>query len=603
MIRHALLFAACTLAPCILSSAQTPPVGPHKSPLAVWVDDQGQTAYVALHTRNAIAVVDLAAGKVLREINVDAGPVDLAVTDDTVYVACARGDTVVLIDRAKHTVRQRVTVGQEPRALWVDRVKKRIYVICHDEQTLCWWDKETEPVHKVELPGFPLHLGARQGWPAMLIVAQRGGEWLNVLVATDKTPRFYGSDVLQGASNVRGLANLMGTPPFVLAHQRPRNKVAATQVAQGWIFTNALTLSHSPDRILAVALLDEPQRGFADPSAVVRSPDLKRLFVASAGTDTVLAIDTEQLLKHTSKRLEAAGSAGSAEGGYYNNAELPDDLTASRHYVVARLAVQANPRCLALSADGKTLVVGNYLGDSLTVIDAAKLKVIRHISLGGPAPDAARRGEVLFNSARMTFQNQFTCASCHPDGASDGLNWDLPRDGIGNFLNTRSLLGVKDTAPYGWHGTSPTLADRVTGTLRTLQQHAPTDQEVSDLVAYLKTLAPPRPLPQKASAHEATVRGKAIFHGKGQCSSCHKRELLDDERPHDIGTRGPGDVSGIFDTPALVGVARSAPYLHDGRAETLEEIFARHNPEHRHGAAHKLTPAEISDLLTYLRSL
>jgi len=56
----------------------------------------------------------------------------------------------------------------------------------------------------------------------------------------------------------------------------------------------------------------------------------------------------------------------------------------------------------------------------------------------------------------MTSIGQFTCASCHP-AAADGLNWDLSRDGIGNFLNTRSLRGVAETAPYGWHGTAPRL--------------------------------------------------------------------------------------------------------------------------------------------------
>src|SRR5439155_26693775 len=143
---------------------------------------------------------------------------------------------------------------------------------------------------------------------------------------------------------------------------------------------------------------------------------------------------------------------------------------------------------LALSGDGKTLVVSNHLADSLTVIDAARLQVVRHIPLGTLKPDAARRGAILFHSSRSTFQGQFSCASCHPGGGSDGLNWDLTRNGVGNFLNTPSLLGVKDTAPYGWHASSPTLEDRVTGTLRTLHQHEPAAQETADLVAYLKTL-------------------------------------------------------------------------------------------------------------------
>src|SRR5439155_15336728 len=147
--------------------------------------------------------------------------------------------------------------------------------------------------------------------------------------------------------------------------------------------------------------------------------------------------------------------------------------------------------------------------------DTVALKVVRHINLGGPAPDAARRGEVLFNSAKPTFSQQFTCASCHPDGGSDGLNWDLPRDGVGNFLNTRSLLGVRDTAPYGWHGSSPTLADRVAGTLRTLQRHEPQGTEVDDLVAYLKALDPPRALPRLKADAAAVARGQALFEGKG----------------------------------------------------------------------------------------
>ena len=66
----------------------------------------------------------------------------------------------------------------------------------------------------------------------------------------------------------------------------------------------------------------------------------------------------------------------------------------------------------------------------LTVIDAVNLKVLKHVPLDGPKPDAARRGEILFHSATLTFQGQFSCASCHPDGGSDGLNWDLTRDGV-----------------------------------------------------------------------------------------------------------------------------------------------------------------------------
>jgi YVTN family beta-propeller protein len=453
------------------------------------------------------------------------------------------------------------------------------------------------------------------------------------------TPRVGFPEVVRGASNLRGLSpahdGTTDLPPdgkknyTLVVGQRPRNEVPATQVAQGWVFVNAVRRSHPLYGSFSLPL-DEPQRGYADPADVVVTPDLRQAFVACAGADTVLALDTSRMLDyflstrpgnppapstraggepppHPRPLAPEAGARGgrTPPAAVYRGGEryALGDLTAGRRYVVARLSTQANPRRLALSGDGKTLVVSNHLADSLTVIDTATRTVVRHIPLGGPAPTPARRGEVLFHSGRMTFQGQFTCASCHPGGGADGLNWDLTRDGVGNFKNTRSLLGVKDTAPYGWEGTSPTLADRVIGTLRTLHQHEPAGTEVADLVAYLRSLPPPRPLPVKGGERGALARGRALFRGKARCAACHHGAALDDARAHDVGTRGPGDTTARFDTPALRGVARTAPYLHDGRAATLEAVFTAHNPRRRHGAAHLLGAEELADLIAYLKSL
>ena len=226
------------------------------------------------------------------------------------------------------------------------------------------------------------------------------------------------------------------------------------------------------------------------------------------------------------------------------------------------MPTQSNPRRLALSGDKKTLVVSNYLSDSLTVIDTETLKVVRHILLGGPEPDAVRRGEILFNSGKMTFHGQFTCASCHPGGGNDGLTWDLTRDGIGNFKKTKSLLGVKDTAPYGWEGSSLTLEDRIAGTLRTLHQHEPDGTEVEDNAAYLRSLPPPRPLPVKDADKPAVARGEKLFADKAQCAKCHPAPTFQDGKRHDIGTRGPTDTTARFDTPSLRGLARARDVPH-----------------------------------------
>jgi cytochrome c peroxidase len=58
-----------------------------------------------------------------------------------------------------------------------------------------------------------------------------------------------------------------------------------------------------------------------------------------------------------------------------------------------------------------------------------------------------------------------------------------------------------------------------------------------------------------------------------------------------------------LDVPHLSGVFDTYPYLHDGRAPTLESIFTGHNSSKLHGRAHELDAAELKDLLEYVRQL
>jgi YVTN family beta-propeller protein len=534
MVKRSLALIGLSLVVLALAARPTPPATPannrpaYENPLDVIVSANGQTALVALSGTQRLALVDLAKGRVKKEI----APVDLL----------KRG------------------------------VKK--------EYPFRNWDPAETPLHGLNSKEVAIH-------------------------HMDVIPHYGNYDYISfragcGTSEDDLKNKKKGQITALLIYRYANTEIPTTQITQGWIFNAAVTFFEGLDYMFPhgdhsdPVALNEPQQGLADPSDAVLSPDGKRAFVAFAGSDKALVIDVYKLKKYLSKKRRRKNK----------RLDKPEfDLTASRHFVIAKLPTQANPRRLGLSGDGKTLVVSNYLADSLTVIDAVNLKVLRHISLGGPKPDAARRGEILFNSAKMTFHRQFTCASCHPNGGSDGLTWDLTRDGIGNFKKTKSLLGVKDTAPYGWHGSSPTLADRVEGTLRTLHQHEPKGNEVADLVAYLKSLPPPKPPTPKEADKPAIARGKKIFQGKGLCANCHRRTALDDGKTHDIGTRGPGDTQSHFDTPALLGVSRNPPYLHDGRTKSLRAIFTDYNPKNRHGAAHKLTGKECDDLITYLESL
>jgi cytochrome c peroxidase len=71
----------------------------------------------------------------------------------------------------------------------------------------------------------------------------------------------------------------------------------------------------------------------------------------------------------------------------------------------------------------------------------------------------------------------------------------------------------------------------------------------------------------------------------------------------DVGTGKATDRSPLVDTPGLNNVVNSAPYLHDGSARTLEEIWTVFNPADRHGVTNDLTKDELNDLIEFLKTL
>jgi cytochrome c peroxidase len=112
----------------------------------------------------------------------------------------------------------------------------------------------------------------------------------------------------------------------------------------------------------------------------------------------------------------------------------------------------------------------------------------------------------------------------------------------------------------------------------------------------------------------AQERGKAIFERTkskqgtdiaeaNQCGYCHSGPKFTNRKQFDIGSGKGSDRSPIIDVPQLPNVAYSAPYLHDGSARSLEEIWTVFNPKDTHGVTNDLTKDELNDLIEYLKTL
>jgi cytochrome c peroxidase len=224
----------------------------------------------------------------------------------------------------------------------------------------------------------------------------------------------------------------------------------------------------------------------------------------------------------------------------------------------------------------------------------------------GAENTAAGKGERLFHDATLGHQNWQSCASCHPDGRVDGLNWDLLNDGIGNPKNTKSLLMSHRTPPAMSLGVRETAEKAVRSGMRHILFARQDEEQARAIEEYLKGLRPVRsPLLANGELSAAAERGQKLFEDPVVgCATCHPAPLFTDLRMHAVGTdHGPQSREERFDTPTLVECWRTAPYLHDGSAVTLHEVLTAKNPEDRHGKTSHLTAEQIEDLAAYVLSL
>jgi hypothetical protein len=111
----------------------------------------------------------------------------------------------------------------------------------------------------------------------------------------------------------------------------------------------------------------------------------------------------------------------------------------------------------------------------------------------------------------------------------------------------------------------------------------------------------------------AQERGKAIFERtvdkfkkpipeSNRCSYCHSGPKGTNQRIFDVGTRKSNDNTGLLKAPMLTNIALTAPYLHDGSARSLEEIWTVYNPDDKHGRTNDLTKDELNDLIEYVKT-
>jgi cytochrome c peroxidase len=402
------------------------------------------------------------------------------------------------------------------------------------------------------------------------------------------TGKLYWKKRIEDAFNLRGLVFAPDGKAIVCAHGIRRSfPVSRENIEKGWVIDSRLTLlpldpRSQPD--LAQIALDTRGRAVGDPHGLAYTADGRHLAITAAGTHELLFLNADHI-------PWASGDPG----------DLIEPSLADGEHKMRRIPVGGRPLTVA-PMDGNCLAVVNYLLDAVQIVDAKAGKVLRTIPLGSPSkPSLARRGEALFYDATRSHNQWFSCNTCHTDGHTCGLTFDTLNDeSYGNPKLTPTLRNVTHTGPWTWHGWQKELGAAAKKSLtETMFGPEPNAEEIKAMVAFLATLEHP-PNPNKPSA--PSRRGEALFHGKANCIRCHKGEHYTSPGVYDVGLEPDGSPYRLWNPPSLRGVWDRGPFLHDGRAVTLEEVLRKHHvPEKLGGEA--LTDEERKDLIAFLRTL
>jgi DNA-binding beta-propeller fold protein YncE len=579
-----------------VSRPEAPVASPYLSPAALAVE--GDTVFIAHATGRKLEAYDLARRRSLWSAALDEEPTGVAAAGSLVYATAghARG-TVYAVDGRTGKVAGRFAAGHSPVAPVVSADGRTLWVSNRYEHTVRAIDLGTRraryvtPVEREPSAAAFSHDGARlfvaNMLPAAAATEAHVAAPVSVIdVASGRVLRTV--RLPDGSTTLRGIAVSPDGAHVYVTHDLGRHRIATTQSDRGWIWTAALSiLDGLTGELRHTILLDDVDRGAASPWGVACSSDGFHLFVAHAGTHELSVIDRGEL----HRRLAAPRK---------------NDLTGVLSFLDGareRIALPGRgPHAIVVK--GNSVLAAEYYSDSLAIVDPAGRRAAS-VRLGPVRPiDTVRRGEMLFHDATVAFQQWFSCSNCHPGGGrADGLNWDLMNDGFGNPKNTRSLLLAAQTPPSMSLGVRKDYFEAVRAGVNLIEFTELPESDLQALAAYIASLAPlPSPALRGGKLSEAAQRG-AKFYEQAECGKCHPGPRYTDLKRYDVGTGRGHERNAEFDTPTLVEVWRTAPYLHDGSAATIEDVLTQANRGDQHGKTSKLTPAQIADLAEYVRSL
>ena len=597
------LLCGSVAAPSVAAEQTTAYLGP----CALVVSLDAKTAFVANADARQLVWIELPAGKIARRIEVPAEPHGLVLSPDgaRLIVTCAAPrSTVLMLDASTGRTLAAFTAGHTAMGPAITPDGKRLYVCNRFDNDVTVIDLAAgATVARVKAVREPIAAAVTPDGGAVFVANHLPNDRLDtypvsavVTVIDTATHQTTMIRLPHGSHSARGLCLAPDGKFAYVTHLVSNFELVPTHVEFGWMSMNVVSILDVQQRKVVNTLgLDESYLAAGNPWGVACTADGKSLCVSHAGTHEVSIVDASAAAGRL-VQLFMSGAVGA----------IPDDPGQG---VALRRRIKLpgqGPRGLAVA--GSQLYVAEYFSDTVAVVDLRTRRddAADQIALG-PSPQMATRrwGELLFNDATICRQQWQSCASCHPDGRTDAVNWDLLNDGVGNPKNTKSLVLAFQTPPSMAEGVRATAGEAVRAGLQNILFAERTEAEAVALDTYLQSLAAvPSPHLIAGQLSPAAERGKQLFfHQRTGCSRCHPAPLYTDLKMHNVGTKDRYGVTDRFDTPTLIEVWRTAPYLHSGQYLTVKELLAQGQHGRHGGGMEGLSTPELDDLVEFVLSL
>ncbi|MGQ0637425.1 MAG: beta-propeller fold lactonase family protein [Planctomycetaceae bacterium] len=563
------------------------------------ISADGKLLATANHDNGTVSIVDLASATVLHEVRVGTRPEGVTFVGPTHTLAATvyGDDKVVLLDADRGEVTGEIDVFDEPYGVVSNAGGSKLYVT-------------------LEYPGAVVEIDVAQRQIVRTIAA---GAFVRGLALSPEGARLYVTEYLSAAVVAIELAS-----GRVVDHwQAGASQNLARQVAlhptrpKAYVphIRSRVNVNQGEGSVVPIVTVVDTRPGEGARRTTLPMDAFHRLFVVSNPWEVAVSPDG---------RLLCAVFAGTDD--MYVCDVLDDDYRELKFRQVKNLG--HNPRAARFARDGRTFYVYNTLDFAVVAYDATSFEKQATIRVcENPLGDEVLRGKILFYSAHqpMVGRRWISCASCHPDGDADGRTWQNPE----GLRNTTALYAMAWTHPIHWSADRDEVQDFEHTIRSKLMQGrglisgavheslgAPNkglSPDLDALAAYSNTHKTPLSPHAKQGLSDAARRGKELFFSeKTRCAECHTGPCFTDSRPerpyrrHDVGT-GDDDpteqMGAAFDTPTLLAVYRTAPYLHHGKAQTLTDVLTTSNRDDRHGTTSHLTEEQLADLVEFLKSL